>query len=173
MWQTSGKFSALKSGYVPTIEDLANYAEIIGMLSLIGGILWGVVQLRELRQQRSEAAAIELVRSWHTPEFTKALRMVQTVPDSVEPDEFRAADPSMEDMAFVVCLMFESTGVMVASGTQPPGFRMVGMAEGSARRTFAAGRGPHRSQASREMENEQRPLVARKFINVLALDRIA
>ncbi len=50
----------------------ANIAEILGTLTIIGGGVFGAVQLLEFRGQRRDAVAIELMRSLYNPEFSRA-----------------------------------------------------------------------------------------------------
>ncbi len=55
------------------LSRLANMAEIIGAAVVIGGIFFAIVQMRQLRQQRRELAAIELFRFFGSPQFSRAL----------------------------------------------------------------------------------------------------
>jgi hypothetical protein len=57
-------------------------------------------------------AAVELARSFQTPEFARAFRVVLSLPDGVGPEEMKA-DPSCEDAAMLVSLTLESVGIMV------------------------------------------------------------
>ena len=98
---------------VANLETLANYAEILGVLSVIAGIAFAVVQLRQFRNQRRDLAAVELIRAWQTPEFTKALNSLQMLPDRALPVTLRDQGEELEDMAFLVGMFFESVGVMV------------------------------------------------------------
>jgi hypothetical protein len=98
---------------VPNIETLANYAEILGVLSVIAGIIFAIVQLRQFRNQRTQLAAVELIRAWQTPEFAKALKTLQMLPDSAQPGSLRDQSADLENMAFVVGMFFEGVGVMV------------------------------------------------------------
>ena len=98
---------------MPNIETLANYAEILGVVSVIAGIIFAIVQLRQFRNQRTQLAAVELIRAWQTPEFTKALKTLQMLPDSAQPGSLRDQSADLENMAFVVGMFFEGVGVMV------------------------------------------------------------
>lgn len=95
------------------LDTLANYAEILGVLSVVAGIGFAVVQLRQFRRQRTQLSAVELIRAWQTPEFTKALKTLQLLPDEAHPDSLRDDDAELENMAFVVGMFFEGVGVMV------------------------------------------------------------
>lgn len=98
---------------MPNLDTLANYAEILGVLSVVAGIVFAIVQLRQFRKQRTELSAVELIRAWQTPEFTKALRALQLLPDNAHPDSLSEHDPELENMAFLVGMFFEGVGVMV------------------------------------------------------------
>ncbi|MCH8158249.1 MAG: hypothetical protein IIA08_00115 [Proteobacteria bacterium] len=58
------------------LSRLANIAEILSAIIVIGGIFFALVQVRQTRQQRRELAAIELFRSFGSPQFSKAYRTV-------------------------------------------------------------------------------------------------
>ena len=98
---------------MPNLETLANYAEILGVLSVIAGIAFAIIQLQQFRNQRRDLAAVELIRGWQTPEFTKALNTLQMLPDPEESAKLRDQGADLENMAFLVGMFFESAGVMV------------------------------------------------------------
>jgi hypothetical protein len=56
------------------LQSLANIAEIFGALLIIIGVLFALVEIRHLRRQRRETAAMEIMRAFQSPEFTRALR---------------------------------------------------------------------------------------------------
>ena len=58
------------------LTQLANIAEIIGVMIVIGGLYFAVLQMRQIRRQRRELAAIELFRSFGSPQFSEAFRAV-------------------------------------------------------------------------------------------------
>jgi len=82
-------------------------------LSVIAGIAFAIVQLQQFRKQRRELAAVELIRGWQTPEFTKALNTLQMLPDPAQSAKLRDQGANLENMAFLVGMFFESAGVMV------------------------------------------------------------
>ena len=47
-----------------TLEQIANYADIISALTVVGGIAFGLVQLAEYRTQRKDVNAAELMRTF-------------------------------------------------------------------------------------------------------------
>jgi hypothetical protein len=95
------------------LTTLANLAEIFSAFLVIGGLIFGVVQLLDYRQQRRETAAIELLRSFQNPEFSRSLRAVLQLPRGVHMGEMTEHATAVHDAIMVVVLTFESIGVMV------------------------------------------------------------
>ncbi len=104
------------------LNTLANLAEIFGAVVVVGGLGFGVIQLQHYRQQRRETAAIELLRSFHNPEFSRSLREVLALPKGVRKRDMGECSAAAQNAIMVVVLTFESIGVMVFRGiTWEPG----------------------------------------------------
>ena len=95
------------------LATLANLAEILGAIIVIGGVFFAVIQIRLFRRQRLEAAAIEVIRSWQSSEFTRSFSMILKLPDGISAAELRARSSDLENMAMIVGNTCESFGVMV------------------------------------------------------------
>jgi hypothetical protein len=95
------------------LSTLANLAEIIGVITVVGGLAFAVIQIAHFRQQRREIAAIELARSFQNPEFARALRLVLDLPEGITAEELRSRDARLQDAAMLVSLTLESIGIMV------------------------------------------------------------
>ena len=95
------------------LNTLANLAEILGAIVVVGGVAFAVIQIRQFRRQRVEVASIELIRSFQSPEFTKALTFLLTLPSGTSAEELRQRSGDAEAFAMVVSTTFESIGVMV------------------------------------------------------------
>lgn len=102
-----------------TLVLLATLAEILGGLAVIGGVVFGVVQIRQYRRQRVDSAAIELMRSMLTDHFIRTYRMLYALPDGLSVSEFREMGQEYEDAAFSIGTVFESLGYMVFRGVVP------------------------------------------------------
>jgi len=98
-----------------TLQNVANWAEILGGLAVIGGVAFGVFQVAHLRGHRRDVVAFELGRSIQTPEFATALRQVMALPIGVDATELRRREGA-EDAALHVSLVFESIGLMLHRG---------------------------------------------------------
>jgi len=94
------------------LNTLGNLAEIIGVLIVIGGVAFAVVQIREFQRQRRETAAIELARSFTDPQFARALLLVVSLPPGCSAKELRRS-PEHEAAAMLVSLTLESVAIMV------------------------------------------------------------
>ncbi|MGI9205645.1 MAG: hypothetical protein ACR2Q3_16640, partial [Woeseiaceae bacterium] len=94
------------------LAKLANIAEIVGALIVIGGLFFALMQMRQIRQQRRELAAIEMFRFFGNPQFTAAYKMILRLPDDMSADDIRNADPELEDAAVLISATMESIGVM-------------------------------------------------------------
>lgn len=95
------------------LGTLANLAEIIGALIVIGGVGFGVAQLQHFRVQRRARAAIEVARSFQDAEFARALRIVLSLPCDLDAAGLRERGTEYEDAAMLVSFTVESIGLMV------------------------------------------------------------
>jgi hypothetical protein len=96
-----------------SITTVVQIAQIFGPSAIGLGVLIGVVQLREFQRQRREAAAVELVTSFRNAEFNRALRLIWSLPDAVEPELLRGGDAELEDAAVLIGTTIETVGVLV------------------------------------------------------------
>ncbi len=101
------------------LGTLADLAEIFGAVVVLGGLAFALVQMQHYRQQRRETAGIELLRSFHNPEFSRSLRVVLALPKGVLKCDMKERSDGVEDAIMVVVLTFESIGVMVFRGIVP------------------------------------------------------
>ena len=95
------------------LSRLADIAEIIGAAVVVGGIFFALMQMRHLRQQRRELAAIELFRFFGSPQFSNAFREILRLPDGLSISELRAHSAEAEDCAMIISTTMENIGVMM------------------------------------------------------------
>jgi len=95
------------------LSRLANLAEILSAVIVVGGIIFAVIQMRQTRQQRREMAAIELFRSFGSPAFTDAYRNVLHYPDGLSAAQLKQEYPNGEQCAMLICSTMENVGVMM------------------------------------------------------------
>jgi hypothetical protein len=94
------------------LSRLANIAEIVGVTIVVGGLFFAMLQMRQIRQQRRELAAIELFRFFGNPKFTAAYKLILRQPDGLTAEELRAREPGLEDAAMLISATMENIGVM-------------------------------------------------------------
>jgi hypothetical protein len=98
------------------LQTAANLAEVLGVAIVLVGSVFAIIQLMHLRQQRRDMAAIELARSFQSPEFGQALRLLMSLPPGLSGDELEEHGEALLDAAMLVSLTVESVGIMVHRG---------------------------------------------------------
>jgi hypothetical protein len=101
------------------LDTLANLAQVLGALAVVAAIAFGVAQIRQFRQQRRDALAVELMRSIQDSEFTRSLRMMLTLPPHASVAEFRSRGEEFEDAAWALAAKYETLGYLVYRGIMP------------------------------------------------------
>jgi hypothetical protein len=94
------------------LSFIANMAEILGVIIVIGGLLFAMLQTRQFRQQRREMAAIELFRFFGSPRFADAYGTILRMPEGMSAVEIRNAQPELEQSAMLIGTTMENIGVM-------------------------------------------------------------
>ena len=94
------------------LNTVANIAEIVGVIIVVGGLYFALLQMRQIRQQRRELAAIELFRFFGNPSFTAAYKQVLNLPNDLSADEIRSGESGLEDSAMLIAATMENIGVM-------------------------------------------------------------
>ena len=102
-----------------TLERLADLAQVLGALAVVAAIVFGMAQIHQFRQQRSDALAVELMRSIQDTEFTRSLRILLTLAPDGSVEEFRARGPEVEGAAWSLCAKYETLGYLVYRGIMP------------------------------------------------------
>jgi len=103
------------------LQNVANIAEILGALLVVTGVFFALAEIRHLRQQRQETAAMEIMRSFQSSDFTKALRLVMDYEQECRHCREEAIPQELQDAAMMVSTTLESTGLMVYERIVPFG----------------------------------------------------
>jgi len=103
------------------LQSVANIAEILGALLVITGVFFALAEIRHYRQQRQETAAMEIMRSFQSRDFTKALRLVMDYEQECRHCGEEAMPQELQDAAMLVSTTLESTGLMVYQRIVPFG----------------------------------------------------
>lgn len=94
------------------LTKLANIAEIVGALIVVGGLIFAVLQMRQTRQQRRELAAIELFRFFGNPQFATAYKQVLRMSDGLTAADIENDATELDEAAMLISTTMESIGVM-------------------------------------------------------------
>jgi hypothetical protein len=96
-----------------SLQDIAAVAEIIGVLTIVSGLAFGIFQLRAHRIQQRNAVATSLAKTFYNTEFAKSVVLLHQLPDGASADEINDASPEFREAAVVVCTSFETMGLLV------------------------------------------------------------
>ena len=96
-----------------SLETFANIAEIAGGIMIVGGAIFGMVQLRELKQQRYNAIASDLMQTFYSTDLSSAVSLIHSLPDGVSAAELRNRGEEYEKAAVLVSTTFETMGLLV------------------------------------------------------------
>jgi hypothetical protein len=95
------------------IKTVVDISQVAAALTVIGGTVFAVLQLREFKRQRQETAALDLMQAFMGPEFAEAMAIITNLPDGLSADDLRRAGPGAEKAATLMCTTFEAMGVLV------------------------------------------------------------
>ena len=95
------------------LATLANVAEIVGSLTIVGGAVFGVAQLREIRVQRRQAVTVELLRSFSDPELASAVNLIRELPDGASAELLRSRGREYERAAVMISTTYETIAFLV------------------------------------------------------------
>jgi hypothetical protein len=94
--------------------DFASAANLVNAVAVTAGVVFAATQLRDYRRQRRSDTMLELVRSFQSPSFTRALRRINSLPDGATLEQIRATlGPDGDDDVFLIGLTWESLGVLL------------------------------------------------------------
>ncbi len=85
-------------------------------LVILTTALVGVNQLGQLRAQRRDTAAVELMRSLQDPDFSRALARILSLHPAMPAKDLRALGRDYVEAADILAMRFELLGVLVYRG---------------------------------------------------------
>jgi len=93
--------------------DISTIANLLNALAVTAGVIFAATQIKDYRRQRRRDAMLELVRSFQSPPFTRALHRINSLPDGADRQKIcEVLGPEGEDDVFLVGLTWESLGVL-------------------------------------------------------------
>lgn len=94
------------------LSSLADLAEIVGVVIVVGGLYFALLQMRQTRKQRRELAAIELFRFFGNARFSAAYQKILSMPDGISAADIRQGEKRLDDAAMLISTTMENIGVM-------------------------------------------------------------
>ena len=98
------------------LSDLADVVEILGVLALIFGIWFGLIQLKHNRRQRRDLSLLECARSFEDQDFTEAYRLLCALPHGISKARFDELGEEHVCAAMRIGMKFETVGLLVHRG---------------------------------------------------------
>jgi hypothetical protein len=105
-----------------TLDELSSLSQIVGTATIVGGTVFALFQLSELKKQRRDAVAGEIMRSFMDVDLANALTLIRALPDGVSAEELRRAGPETERAAVLISTTFETMGLLVFRRIAPLDF---------------------------------------------------
>ena len=94
--------------------DLSTLANLVNAAAVTAGVIFAAVQIHHYRQRRRRDAMLELLRSFQSRDFTRALCRVNSLPDGADLRKIcEILGPDGADDVFMVGLTWESLGVLL------------------------------------------------------------
>jgi hypothetical protein len=87
--------------------------QLISTLTLLFGVCFGLLQLRLNRAQSERDSALELLRSFQTPEFAHALLLIFALPDDLPKAQIEERLGSDVPTVYALLTTWESLGILV------------------------------------------------------------
>lgn len=95
-----------------SLETIANVAEIIGAFTIITAVVFGSFQIREYRKRRENMVAAELMRSFLSSDFARAVSLIRTLPEGISATDLRSHGSEYEQAAILITTTFETMGLL-------------------------------------------------------------
>ena len=102
-----------------SLETIANVAQILGAGTIITAVIFGSFQIREYRKRRENMVAAELMRSFLSSDFARAVSLVRTLPDAISANDLRSHGPEYEQAAILITTTFETMGLLAFRNIAP------------------------------------------------------
>ncbi len=102
-----------------TLSEIASIVEIVGILAIVSGIAFGLIQLGQHREQARNMAIHELAASFESRDFTEAYRLLASLDEGMSADELNALGDEYVAAVLRVGMKFETIGLLVHNRVVP------------------------------------------------------
>jgi hypothetical protein len=98
------------------VSYIANIAEIVGGLTVVFGIGFGIVEYRRHKINERRESAANLARSFQTQELAAAIRVVLELPGPIDSEQYNLLSRQDKDLLWMLFGSMESIGLLVNRG---------------------------------------------------------
>ena len=93
------------------LSTASQWAEIIGLITILGAAVYSWYQIKELKKVRQSTAALSLSELFQSPDFATGLSIVSYQPEDLKSfDQFKEYHGEKWPQAFSVMTTWESLG---------------------------------------------------------------
>lgn len=82
-------------------------------VAVVIGVGFAIIQVRQYRREKHRESALELVHSFQTPAFARALNLVYNLPDGLSKEEIESTLGDDFHLVYALMTTWESLGIMV------------------------------------------------------------
>ncbi len=98
--------------------DLSTLANVATALTVLTGVMFGVIEMRRARREREERAAFAAVQALMTPEWMSSSMIVASIPDGTTAKEIES-DPRVLEACLKMATIMEGLGYSVFARIVP------------------------------------------------------
>ena len=85
-------------------------------LAVVVGVGFAMIQVRQYRRDKQREAAMELLHSFQTPTFARALNIIYSMPDDLSKEEVEGFAGNEFHLVYAMTTTWESLGILVHHG---------------------------------------------------------
>lgn len=90
--------------------------QVVETIAVVIGVVFAILQIRQYTRNKRREAAIELLHSFQTPSFAKALNLVYNLPDSLSKEQVEERLGDEFHIVYALMTTWESLGILVYLG---------------------------------------------------------
>ena len=99
------------------LSSAAQWAEIVGLATILGAAIYSWFQIEELKKSRKSAAALSLAELFQSPDFASGVASISRQPVEINNfEKFQEYHGDLWPQAFAVMTTWESLGALVYRG---------------------------------------------------------
>jgi hypothetical protein len=90
--------------------------QVVETIAVVFGVVFAILQIRQYTRNKRREAAIELLHSFQTPSFAKALNLVYNLPDGLSKEQVEERLGDEFHLVYALMTTWESLGILVYLG---------------------------------------------------------